>query len=803
MVELAPLTLDRLRPACDPSALAFETTDELADLDEIVGQDRALSALAFGIGIRHDSFNLYALGSPGLGKHTLVRALLDKHAGSRPVPPDSCYLHNFADASRPCALHLPAGRGAALRGAMDQLVDELAAALPAAFDSEDFRTRKEAIEEEAKRKQEEALTALAREATKHDVVVVRTPVGVALAPARNGHALSPDEFEKLSEEETLRLKSGIDLLQGKLQDIIKRMPQWEREARIAVRTLIREVTTLAVRHLIDDLRTAFADLPPVIDYLRQVEDDVIERAAEFIRAGAHDGPTPPAGDGGDESPFQRYKVNLLVDNSGLAGAPVVYEDHPTLGNLLGRVEHVSRFGTLVTDFTLIKPGALHRANGGYLMLDARRLLMQPFAYEGLKRILRSRELRIESIGQMLSMISTVSLEPEPIPLDIKIVLIGDRLLYYLLSALDPDFGELFKVPADFAEDIPRTDSSLQSYARLIATMARRSEVRPLDRAAVARVVDHASRLAEDSEKLSIHRRALSDLLREADFWAGQEGTARIGAGHVQQALDAQIYRADRVRERVYEQIRRGTVMIDLTGEAVGQVNGLAVAQLGGFAFARPSRITARSRLGRGKVVDIEREVELGGPIHSKGVLILQGFLTARFAPDTPLTLSASLVFEQSYGGVEGDSASCAELYALLSSLAEIPIRQNLAVTGSVDQLGRVQAIGGVNEKVEGFFDVCHQAGLTGTQGVLIPAANVPHLMLRQDVVDAVGEGRFRVYAVETVDQGLELLTGRPAGERGADGQFPEETVNRLVEDRLLAFARAAKAFAESRDERSP
>jgi len=493
-------------------------------------------------------------------------------------------------------------------------------------------------------------------------------------------------------------------------------------------------------------------------------------------------------------------VNVLVDHSESKGAPVVYEDHPTYNNLIGRIEHIAHMGALVTDFNLIKPGALHRANGGYLILDARQLLLQPYAWDGLKRALRSREVRIESLSQVLSLVSTVSLEPEPIPLDVKVVLIGERLLYYLLYQLDPDFGELFKVEADFNEEIPRTPENNLLYARLIGTIARKEGLRPFDRGAVARVIEHSARMADDAEKLSIHLLSTADLLREADYWAGVAGNGVVTADDVQRAIDAQIHRADRLRELVQEEIKRGTILIDTTGERVGQVNGLSVIQLGNFAFGRPNRITARVRLGKGEVVDIEREVELGGPIHSKGVLILSGFLGARYAAERPLSLSASLVFEQSYSGVEGDSASLAELCALLSSLAEVPIRQSLAVTGSVNQHGEVQAIGGVNEKIEGFFDVCKTRGLTGEQGVIIPATNVQHLMLRQDVIEAVKAGQFHIYPVQTVDQGIELLTGIPAGERDEEGNFPEGSINQLVEARLIELAEKQRAFAAPRKE---
>jgi lon-related putative ATP-dependent protease len=492
--------------------------------------------------------------------------------------------------------------------------------------------------------------------------------------------------------------------------------------------------------------------------------------------------------------FRRYQVNVLVDHGQSQGAPVVYESNPTYDNLTGRIEHMAQMGALVTDFNLIKAGALHRANGGYLILDARQVLLQPYAWDGLKRAIRAREMRIEPLGQALSLISTLSLAPQPVPLDVKVVLIGERLLYYMLYQLDPDFGELFKVEADFNEEMPRTPENNRLYARLIVTIARREQLRPFDRGAIARVIEHSARLSGDAEKLSVHLLSISDLLREADYWASVAGNGAVTAGDVQRAIDAQIHRADRLQEQVQDQIRRGTILIDTTGARVGQVNGLSVVGLGHYAFGQPSRITARVRMGEGKVVDIEREVELGGPIHSKGVFILSSFLGARYAAERPLSLSASLVFEQSYGSVEGDSASMAELCALLSALAQVPVKQAWAMTGSVNQHGEAQPIGGVNEKIEGFFDVCRARGLTGEQGVIIPASNVQHLMLRHDVVEAVQAGQFHVYPMRTVDDAIELLTGVPAGERDAEGNFPEGGINQRVEARLIELAEKQRAF---------
>ncbi|MEQ8967308.1 MAG: ATP-binding protein [Azospirillaceae bacterium] len=799
-----PVPADRLYRRCDPAALGFATTEELADLDRVIGQDRAMAALDFGTGIRHDGYNLFCLGPSGLGRHTLTLHLLERKGRGAPVPPDWCYIHNFDRPHEPRSLRLPAGRGAALRDAMNALIDELQAAIRATLESEGFRRRRETIEEAAKKRGEEAFSALQEEAEGRGVGLVRTPVGMIIAPIRDGRPMEPDAFHALPEEEQATTRAAIEELQGKLEAILREIPRWSREARREMEALVRDSVGFAVGQLVEDAGRPFADLPAVLAHLDAVRADVIENVSASLEAGETGGEAPAVGvalmreRGGrdDLGPaLDRYRVNLLVDNADTRGAPVVTEDHPTYENLIGRAEHVQRMGVLSTDFTLIKPGALHRANGGYLVLDARRVLMQPFAWEALKRALRARQIRLESLGQMVGLIATVSLEPEPIPLDVRIVLVGERALYYLLAEYDPDFQDLFKVPVDFAEEMGRADASVGDFARLVATLARRESLRPLDAGAVARIVEHAARVAEDAEKLSLHRRALTDLLREADYWTGQAGAAAIGADHVQQALDTGIHRADRVRERIQEMIRRGTIMIDTTGAAVGRINGLAVSRLGAFSFARPSRITARTRLGSGKVVDIEREAETGGPLHSKGVLILQGFLAARYALDKPLALGASLVFEQSYGGVDGDSASSAELYALLSALADAPIRQGVAVTGSVNQQGEVQAIGGVNEKIEGFFDVCAAGGLTGDQGVMIPATNLPHLMLRADVVEAVRAGRFAVWAVRTIDEGIALLTGLPAGERVADGAFPEGTINRRVDDRLAAFAEAARAFA--------
>lgn len=798
MNDKNPLALspEQLYTRCNPDDFGFDTTSQLEPLAEAVGQEQALEAVRFGIGIRREGYNLFVLGPPGLGKHTLVQTYLEAQAAKAPAPGDWCYVNDFEHTHRPHALALPAGCATGLQHGMEQLVEELKSAIPACFESDEYRTRLEDIDVESKERQEKAFKDLGSEAEKQGVALLQTPGGFAFGPIRDGEVITPDDYEKLPDEEKERIEAVVAAFQERLQKIIHQIPQWRRERRAKIKALNQEISQVTVGQLVDSLRDQYAEQPEVQTYLDAVKKDVMEHVDDFRRP--EEGPPNPMGGGGEEF-FKRYQVNVLVDHSETDGAPVIYEDNPMYGNLFGRVEHIPQWGALVTDFTLIKAGALHRANGGYLLLDAHRLLTQPFAWDSLKRALRSREAKIESIGQMLSLVSTVSLEPEPIPLDVKVVLFGERILYYLLCEYDPDFPELFKVAADFEEEIDRSADSHQLYARLVATLAKREKLLSFDRGAVSRVIEHASRSADDAEKLSTHMRGLADLLREADFFAREAQGDQVAAHHVQQAIDARIRRADRLRKKINEEILRGTLLIDTDGERVGQVNGLVVIDLGNFMFGHPTRITATTRVGEGELIDIEREVELSGPIHSKGVLILSSFLAHRYAHDHQLSLAASLTFEQSYGEVEGDSASVGELCALLSSLAGLPVKQSLAVTGSVNQHGEVQPIGGVNEKIEGFFDICSERGLTGNQGVLIPESNVKHLMLRADVVAAARDGRFHIYPIRTVDQAVSLLTGVEAGEFDAFGQAPEGSINQRVQQRLEEFSKVRHAHGEKDD----
>jgi lon-related putative ATP-dependent protease len=790
----------------DPEQFDFETTADLEDLSDVLGQPRAVAAIQFGIGMAQDGYNIFALGPTGTGKRRVIRSYFEKRAAEEPVPDDWCYVNNFEERHKPKTIRLPAGKGLAFRNDVDDLIEGLSTALSAAFESEEFQARRQSIRQEFQERQSSAFEELQKKAEGKGIAPLRTPAGLVFAPVKDGQVLSSEEVQALSKEEQQRLEDKVETLQDELQKIVQQMPSWQRETQEKLKELNREMANFAVGGLIDELREKYSDYPDIVDHLNAVQKDVVENARDFLQAGEEKSNLPAmlrvaTQDSEAGSPLaRRYRANLLVDHSKSEGAPVVYEDHPAYQNLVGRVEHRAQMGALLTDFNLIKPGALHRANGGYLILDVRKLLLQPYVWEALKRTLQSGEIRIESLGQMLSLVSTISLEPDPIPLDVKVALYGEPLLYYLLYHLDPDFAELFKVEADFSERMDRDDDNQQLYARMIATLMHQEKLKPFDRAAVARVIERSARLVGDVQKLSTQTRDITDLLREADYWATEAGNDTVRAENVQQAIEAQIYRADRIRERMQEAIQRDIVLIDTESETVGQVNGLSVIRLGNFAFGRPSRITARVRLGKGNVVDIEREVELGGPLHSKGVLILAGFLGARYAEEQPLSLSASLVFEQSYGGVDGDSASSAELYALLSAIAEVPIRQSLAVTGSVNQHGIVQAIGGVNEKIEGFFDVCQARGLSEGQGVLIPASNVQHLMLRQDVVEAVKANKFHIYPVETVDQGIEILTGLPAGELDEVGEYPEGSVNYRVKKRLAELAKKRRAFSTSGEE---
>ena len=798
-MKKTPLTPSELYKPCQLEQLNFSSTEELEDIDIIVGQERALDALKFGIRIKKDGYNIFAMAPNGTGKLTTVKQLAEHEAARQPVPSDWCYVHNFSHPAKPTAIRLAAGEGRGFQDDMAELIDELSVAIPAAFDGDEYRSRTGELESESRQRELNEISQIREDAEQAHIIFTETATGYAFLPAdEQNEPLTPEQFNKLDKEQQHHFHEIVLKLQERVQAALKKFPVWRKETKRKLQALNREVAELAVNHSIDELKEKYAHYPVVLSYLTAVQKDIIEHVRDFI---PHSEKSLPFMEMPQEaSPFKRYQVNLMVDLSHKRSAPVICEDLPNYGNLLGRIDYQSHMGSLVTDFTMIKPGALHKANGGYLLIDARKILMQPYAWETLKRCLKSAEIRIESLERALSLISASSLEPEPIPLNVKIILLGDPIIYYLLSLYDPEFQDFFKVAADFAGSVDRQDNS-HDYARMLATIARRENLRPLSQKAVARVIEHSARLADDASKLLTHLRSIKDLLTEADYWATENGHTQIMHSDVQQAIDQKIRRLDKVRERIYENIQRGTHMIDTRDKVVGQINGLSVLQLGEFAFGQPSRITATTRIGTGKVVDIERETELGGAIHAKGVLILSSYIASRYARACPFSLSASLVFEQSYGHVEGDSASLAELCAILSSLAQVPLRQELAMTGSVNQLGQVQPIGGVNEKIEGFFDVCTARGLTGSQGVIIPAANIPFLMLRWDVVHAAQNGEFHIYAVHTVDEALELLSDLEAGSADEQGRYPAASFNARIDAQLQQFTSLRQAFnAKESDE---
>jgi lon-related putative ATP-dependent protease len=798
-----PLAATELRRVVNPSSLGFKTTDELLPITGLIGQERALKAIQFGADIKSHDYNMFVLGPPASGKTTAVKAHLGPKAAQEPTPPDWVYVYNFDSPNRPKAIKLPHGRAKTLAKGMIAALDELRSVLPARFEGEDYQARRRAIDEQFRSGNEEALETLSKKAQAQNIALLRTPTGFAMAPMHEGKVVKPEVFNALPEDMRKDVEAKIGALERELAAILERFPSADKRRRSQLSDLNEEVAKSAVRDALVDLHSSLSDVADAAAYLEAAGADMVRNVALFLSTGEEENTLVKRPvDSAQDPRFRRYQVNVMAANGdgGTTGAPVVEEDNPTYGNIIGRVEHFAQMGTLVTDFLLIKPGALHRANGGYLLIDARRLLLSPFAWEALKRAIKAREVRVEQPTEVTGFISTQTLDPEPIPLNVKIVLFGDRELYYLLAAHDPDFPGLFKVQADFDDTIKRSPENDNAYARLIASVVKEHGLKPLDASAVARVIDEGARLADDREKLSIELGRISDIVREADYWSSQAKRKITSRQDVARAIDEHIQRSDRLRDRAQETIDRGIVLLDTDGAHVGRINGLSVLQLGAFSFGRPSRITARVRLGSGRVTDIEREAKLGGPLHSKGVMILWGYLAGRYALEVPLALAATLVFEQSYGGVDGDSASSAELYALLSALSDVPIRQSLAVTGSVNQQGEVQAIGGVNEKIEGFFDTCRARGLNEQQGVLIPKSNVQHLMLREDVVEAVKNGQFAIYPVGTIDEGIEILTGVKAGERGSDGRFPAGTINRLVEDKLRSFAERGRNFGKGSGE---
>ncbi len=778
------LDVESLYRRCPPGALDFVSTDQLDALPLPWGQERAMRALDFGSRMDNYGFNLYVQSSPGTRALEQVRSFLTERAAQEPVPDDWCYLYNFDDAECPLALRLPPGRGQQLRADLELLTDELKTSVPAVFESEEYQSKLNELQEAFNARQQARLEAISEDAASKDVALISTPTGFNLAPMRDGEVIESDAYEALPEDERSAMEARVAELEDKLQKVIQDVPKLRKSAQTKVRELNEEMLQFALGGPMDELRERWSAQAKVIAHLDRIQNDLVENVQAFS---AEEGAFVPL------ELLQRYQANVVVDHGEQSGAPVVYEDLPNHNHLVGVIEQQIRDGAMITDYRMIRAGSLHRASGGYLIVDARRILSHPLAWESLKRVLAAGEVQIESLERSFGLASTTLLTPQPIPLKVKVVLLTERDLGEELARYDPDFSRLFKVEADFADLLDRAEDEHALLARLIATLARRAKTRPLTAAAVGRVIEHGSRLAGDQRKLTARDQLIVDLLLEADHYATDADADLLDRVHIEQAIAARRDRMGRQGECALERIKRGTVLMKTEGEAVGQVNGLAVYRSGRMSFGLPSRITATTRPGRGQVIDIEREAKLGGSIHTKAVMILTRYIAQRYASDRELSLSASLAFEQSYGGVDGDSASVAEVCALLSSLARVGLKQSLAVTGSINQHGEVQAVGGVNDKVEGFFRVCRDAGTLGEAGVLLPASNVENLMLDQDVLDAVERGQFFVYPIRTLDEALSLMVSLPLGEMNAEGHYPDDTFNGRVAARLAGFTKLARS----------
>jgi lon-related putative ATP-dependent protease len=783
--ELSP---EKLRLECPPDQVGCETSADLGPVDGIIGQDRALKALKFGVEMKGKGFNVYVAGPPITGKRPAARSFLENIAKSRPVPPDWVYVNNFENPYEPKTLKLPPGRARVFQRDLKNLVDQAKRAVPAALQNDEFVSRGNDITKKAVAERNQILSDLNKQAAVHGYTVRMTQLGITIVPVVDGKTLSQEEFDILPARVKKKYEQSRDTVRAALDKAGKEVNDLDAKTLEELRKLRDDSVRYAIGGLMTNIVSRYEALPDIVQHLNEVRDDIMENTELFTPAAAEEKPEAeqqnPAERNVPDFLFRRYDVNVIVDNSELKGAPVISEDNPTVTNLLGKFENESRFGAVTTDFTLIKGGSIHRANGGYLILGAIELLKNQFSYDGLKRVLLSGSILIEGAGERLGVASTKTLVPQPIPLNVKIILVGDHEIYQALYTQDPDFGILFKVKAHFDDSIERNDQNQKTYGSFVHSLCEREGLNHLEAPALAKVVEYGSRLAEDQTKLSTKFPEIADLVREANFYSAQDEAKLIKDVHIKKALDEKVYRSNLLDDKIKEMIERGIILIDTSGTQVGQVNGLSVISLGDFDFGQPSRITASLGLGRRGIIDIERESRMGGQTHTKGVMIISGYLENKYAHDKPLSLSCRLVFEQSYGGVDGDSASSTELYAILSALSELPIKQNLAVTGSVNQKGVVQAIGGVNEKIEGFYKICEAKGLKGDEGVMIPSSNAQHLMLNEEVVEAVRKGRFHIYPVSTIDEGIEILTGVKAGQLRNDGTYEPGTVHYGVNKRL-------------------
>jgi lon-related putative ATP-dependent protease len=791
------LPLEKLRNVCPPDLMRCESTKELTPLTEIIGQERAVHVLKFGLGIKNHGFNMYVAGYPGTGRKSTVKSFVEAQAKTQSVPPDWCYVNNFENQYEPKAIQLSAGKGKEFRDDMKNFIENVKTALPKAFESEDYAAKRDATIRGLEEKRKQLIEELNVEAQSEGFVIQTTPIGFLLIPVLDGKPLSEEEMLALPQKTKDKLQEKREKLETEFRVTMRQLIDMERQIHDALKKLNKEVALYSIGNLLERITEKYRGLTEVTDYLKAVENDILDSLQQFIRrsqGGEQQDQLPFQLPWLREDPYKKYEVNVVIDNSETKGAPVIMESNPTYPNLLGRTEKEAQFGALTTDFSMIRAGSIHKANGGYLIIPVEILLQNPFSYDGLKRDLRDGNMTIAEPEERYGFLSTKTLKPQPIPLTTKVILIGTPDLYQMMFELDPDFRELFKIKAEFDTVMDRTEDKVMQYATWVCTICDKENLKHLDGTGVAKLVEFSSRIADDQYKLSTQFAYVADVIREANYYAMENNSEFITGDNIKKAIEEKVYRSKLIQEKIQEMIKRGFFLIDTVNEKVGQVNGLSVMGMGDFAFGNPSRVTASIGLGREGVIDIEREAKMGGPIHTKGVLILSGYLNDRYIRDKPLSLSARLVFEQNYEGIEGDSASSTELYSILSALSGLPIKQNIAVTGSVNQKGEVQAIGGVNEKIEGFFEVCKLQGLTGQQGVMIPESNVQNLMLKEEVVEAVKDGKFNIYSVKTIDEGIEFLTGTKAGEIRADKTFEEATVNYLVNKQLAEMADKLKEY---------
>jgi len=794
----------KLSNPCPTDIFSFTTTEDITEVTGTIGQERALRSLDFGLSMDSMGFNIFAIGESGTGKMSTIMALLKEKAAQEKTPNDWCYVYNFKDPDTSIAISLEPGKGVVFQKEMEELIRILRIEIPKAFESKEYETQRNKLIDEFQQKQTEYLTKLDEEAKSRGFSVKKGPTGVLIVPVKeNGELLTKEEFDAMDEKTRKKLEETGRMFQEKLNDVVRVLREADKLVRDMLAKLERMVALDIVEPLISAMKKKYKSNETILTYLDDVQEEILSHLDEFRTTEEQQSPIPFIKLPKAETSFNKYAVNVIVNNGDIEGAPVVVETNPSYLNLFGRIEYKFTYGMATTDFTMIKAGSVHRANGGYLVIDTMDLFKNPFSYDALKRALKNKEIKIEDILEQYRLISYTALKPEPIPLNVKVILVGNPFVYYILYNFDEESRELFKVKADFDNRMDRTPENIQRYAAFIAHTQKSEKLLPIDRTGVAKIVEYGSRFADHQEKLTTKFSDITDLIRESHYWAQKEQSIVITASHVQKAMEEKILRTNKIEERLREMMLEDTLIINTSGEKVGQVNGLAVLDLGDYSFGKPSRITAKTYTGKAGIVNLERETKMSGKIHEKAILIITSYLGSKYATKKPISLSASITFEQLYEMVEGDSATCAELYALLSSISGIPLKQSLAVTGSMDQNGDVQPIGGVNQKIEGFFDLCKLRGLDGSHGVIIPKRNEKHLMLKDEIVNAVKDGTFTIYTIETMEEGLEILTGMKAGTLQEDGTYPEGTINYLVTKRLTEISEAMEKKKEAEEEKKP